>query len=405
MSKSKIYELLDEFGIDRKEFLTRLTNLEDLESVELKGMPELEEEKLSEFLQKHKNEELDKAIVQTQKVSQKKSSKTPKNFFNVLKSFLGKKAPKQTKTETLHVSTFSHPYQKKTMSPKTATWLLRCGFFFLVGLNVVSVGLILMRFKPTMHVVETSKLTQEKSQMNYRAKAFLDDYVKAYFNSPKKMSMDAYTKQMTPFYGKNLSYLSTDYQRGTSSFDSATLLSLNAGQAVYNVNYLNEKNQKNAIEMTIHYKSVGEGFVVSDVPFFNHVKDLKSTSKSIKQNALSTPDQLSDSENRTLDTFVKGLLKAYTTNQSLLDNISEGLSANDSETFKKLSYSYYVKQADGSYKAYISAWFESDLGTYPQNMSFTIQKNKSVYFAKGFQFTIPVGYDNQTTTNNTKGEK
>lgn len=95
--------------------------------------------------------------------------------------------------------------------------------------------------------------------------------------------------------------------------------------------------------MTVHYKSVGEGFVVSDVPFFNQAKDLKSTSKSIKQNALSTPDQLSDSEKRTLDTLVKGLLKAYTTNQSLLDNISEGLSANDSETFKKLSWIGYTK--------------------------------------------------------------
>lgn len=433
MEKIKIYQLADELKIERKVMLKKAQEFGSPAKNTSKLLTEGEVKQLKKFFcppkpkKKAKTKPKAKTVSEPSQASIKKRSEKKieavtsqneaqhwrpertKRGFHLPSVCSLKSKSKKTKNqkaekpveEVLSVPQYFNPYQKKSMAPSTVSWILRGVVLVLVASNALTIGLVLSHYRPTTRVIsEAQSVTHSQADTNYRAKVFLDDYVKTFFTSPASMSIEDYQKQLAPFYGKSLTFLSGNFQRGDSQFESSSLLSLNDHEAVYRVNYSIADGTIQSCEMTIAYEAIGSSFVVVDMPVFSQVKDMFADEKKIEPVVLTAPDQLSEGDHKELDEFVTGLFKAYTTNQSLLDNVSQGLQFNDYETFTKLVYSYYQKQSDGSYKAYVSAVFKSDLGEYPQNMSFTIQKNKSSYFATDFKFHIPANYDKQTNQTN-----
>ena len=287
-------------------------------------------------------------------------------------------------------------YQNKKISPKTVIWIVRGFLFLLLSLVVFLSFFILSGYKPihevkTINVSERSKYSES---VDFKAKLFLDNFIKSYFDYPaNKNSQKDYSTKMSSFYGKE--YQEDLSKRKSSRFIESTLLSLGKEKAEYLVTYetgskKSKKLKSKTVQTTVYFEKKDKGYVVVGVPFVQDEQSIYGK-QNVKRELLAS-DQLPDETKKDLDKFVEGLFTAYTTNQNALGTISSGLNYNSAEKFNKVSYSYYKKQANGAYKAYVQALFHSELGEYKQEFSFEIKQNGKTYFATDFNYYIPANY-------------
>lgn len=287
-------------------------------------------------------------------------------------------------------------YQNKKISPKMTIWLVRGFLLFIFSLTALFSVLVLSGYKPVHEIktVDMAEKSKYESSVDFKAKLFLDNFVKTYFEYPEnKESQKGYATKMSNFYGSE--YQGDLAKRKASRFVSSTLLSLDKEKATYLVTYetgsKKSKNlQKKTVQTTVYFEKKDNGYVIVGEPFIQNEQSIYGK-QNVKREFLAS-DQLPTEDKKNLDRFVQGLFTAYTTNQSALENISSGLTYNSAEKFSKVTYSYYQKQDNGTYKAYVQAIFKSEMGEYKQEFAFNIKQNDNTYFATDFKYNIPANY-------------
>lgn len=323
----------------------------------------------------------------------------PKEEYKPLKKklfSLGKKTKKKSEIPKIKIRNKFSLYQNKKISPKVVIWLVRGFILLLISIAFIFSILVLSGYKPIHEVktIDISKSSTQSETVDFKAKLFLDNFIKFYFEYPSnKDTQKDYETKMSSFYGKE--YQEDLSKRKSSHFTSSTLLSLDKEKATYLVTYeTGSKKSKNlkskTVQTTVYFEKKDSGYVIVGAPFVQNEQSIYGK-QNVKRELLAS-DNLSEKDKKDLDKFVEGLFTAYTTNQNALENISSGLNYNSAEKFNKVSYSYYQKQDNGTYKAYIQAVFNSELGEYKQEFSFNIKQNDKTYFATDFKYNIPANY-------------
>lgn len=388
--------IMKDLTVDEAELvINAFENQENAEPV----VPRNEEEKSEK---ESSSEEISKKVevVPTQTASivdmkeEIKPSKKEKSASGLFSIF--RKNKKEDKAKKITTRKKFNLYQNKKVSPKTVIWLVRGLLMSLLALTIIFSVLVLSGYKPVHEIktVDMAEKSKYESSVDFKAKLFLDNFVKTYFEYPEnKESQKGYATKISNFYGSE--YQGDLAKRKASRFVSSTLLSLDKEKANYLVTYetgsKKSKNlQKKTVQTTVYFEKKDNGYVIVGEPFIQNEQSIYGK-QNVKREFLAS-DQLPTEDKKNLDRFVQGLFTAYTTNQSALENISSGLTYNSAEKFSKVTYSYYQKQDNGTYKAYVQAIFKSEMGEYKQEFAFNIKQNDNTYFATDFKYNIPANY-------------
>lgn len=242
-------------------------------------------------------------------------------------------------------------------------------------------------------------------QGDYKAQLFCEDFASRYLNFSS--NPDTQVKQneaLQAYYGQSLAIASQGMKRNPSQLNDIRLLSITKDQAQFLVNVTTEEVktipakgktpakkevQKKTFQkaFNVPYGEKNGKYYVSSFPTLEDTPKLFAGKEAPKVDFTSS-STVSSEEEKKLNTFVKSVLVAKSTNQNDLNLLASGLNLSTGETFKSIDYSYYSKISDNSYKAVIQASFSNGLGVVPENLTFTIEQTGQTYFAKDFSNVI-----------------
>lgn len=298
-------------------------------------------------------------------------------------------SPEKTKIEK---AKYGREKQKVSLSPKQAVILSRICIGGLLILVFLLFAIIASGYQPIHTIITRDESSQsaKTGSVDYRAKAYMDSYVEAYFNVPKdEVGQTQYAKNLQVYSDGQLPTISQGRKLNPTKLINATLLDVTKDTVVYAVTYESSGKTHNTI-FNIPYKKSGNTYVVNSQPYFTAVEKLQGKNENKVQ--LGATDRLEQSQNEALDNYVKSLFTAYTSSSNTLPLISKGLSLNLDQTFKSVDYTYYSKNKDGSFTATTQVTFENSMGTHAENWTFTIKAQGNSYFASNFKHVIEKNY-------------
>lgn len=329
------------------------------------------------------------------------------------KKFFGGKKEKNKGTK-LQSQNYSRPALPKPHSQKGAR-------IFLAGLAsvtlLVGIGASFAYYTARTSVQKESQaLLQEgkasietmsdlSRQGDYEAQLFCEDFASHYLNSSSNPDTQVKENEaLQAYYGQSLAIASQGMKRNPSQLNDIRLLSITKDQAKFLVNVTTEEVktipakgktpakkevQKKTFQkaFNVPYGEKNGKYYVSSFPTLEDTPKLFAGKEAPKVD-FTASSTVSSEEEKKLNTFVKSVLVAKSTNQNDLNLLASGLNLSTGETFKSIDYSYYSKISDNTYKAVIQASFSNGLGVVPENLTFTIEQTGQTYFAKDFSNVI-----------------
>lgn len=297
-----------------------------------------------------------------------------------MKSFLKKKKSKvnlepkqisQAKMNFLFVGLFSF-------------FVLVCFFTMISGVYRV--------FSASSTKGNQSVVVSKTDEVDNRLQLFLGKYIETYFNFDSNSDVD-YTEQLNTFYnfvpktanqGQSLTNMSLKSYKLDEIKDKEKV-------ALYHVTYETE-GKTITVLFGIPFGGKDGQYYVSGLPFYQAVKDYKSTQKDKgKELTLDADDDLSDEDRKELISFLELFFKNYTSSQENLDVISKGIRSIYGVEFKSIDYSYF-KVGKKKITAYVQATFSILGNTHSENFTFEITKKNGSYFVETLSNQIPTDY-------------
>lgn len=335
-------------------------------------------------------------------------------FFDSKKEYESPRKKKKNKGTKLQSQNYSRPALPKPHSQKGAR-------IFLAGLAsvtlLVGIGASFAYSNARTSVQKESQaLLQEgkasietmsdlSRQGDYKAQLFCEDFASHYLNSSSNPDTQVKENEaLQAYYGQSLAIASQGMKRNPSQLNDIRLLSITKDQAKFLVNVTTEEVKtvpakgktpaKKAVQkktfqkaFNVPYGEKNGKYYVSSFPTLEDTPKLFAGKEAPKVDFTSS-STVSSEEEKKLNTFVKSVLVAKSTNQNDLNLLASGLNLSTGETFKSIDYSYYSKISDNTYKAVIQASFSNGLGVVPENLTFTIEQTGQTYFAKDFSNVI-----------------
>jgi hypothetical protein len=426
----KIYELARDLGVDREALLF----LAQKQGINAKSIAyELTSDESDDLLQAFdevggKLESIEKDLSKRSEVESKESKKGFEEDFTEasLNSDLKYEAPRKKKKffksskenknkgVKLQKQSYERPTLPKPYSQKGARILLAslASLTLLVGIGA---SIAYTHAKTTVReegkiIIQEGKasvsaISDLSRATNYEAQFFAEDFARAYLNfSSQPKEQDKQLQALQAYYGKNLPLASQGMKRNPSRLNDIKLLSITKDTAKFLVKITSEEvktipakgkvkakqevNEKTVQKVfSVPYGEVDGKYHVSSFPTLEDTPKIFAGEKA-PQIDFTASTELPSSEAEKLDTFVKSVLVAKSTNQKDLNLLASGLNVSSGEKLKSIDYSYYKKNSDNSYKAVVQASFSNNLGVVPENFTFTIEKTGQTYFAKDFSNVI-----------------
>lgn len=235
-------------------------------------------------------------------------------------------------------------------------------------------------------------------EVDYRLQMFLDDYVRDYFNFPDKSEeQQERQKKLDDYYNFVPAEMSQGQMKIPSKLDWLRCQSVKDHVATYRVHYLVGKGD-NPEEVTVNFSVPFGGssghYYVSGLPWFEAVTNFKDTKayKKSRKLQLAGQDDVTESKRKKLDDFVKLFFDNYTTDQSNLDLISDGLKAITGAKYKSLDYAYYKEHKSKKVTAYVQVTFEIAGVTHSENFTLNLSRKGQSFYVDKLTHAIPSGY-------------
>ena len=319
-----------------------------------------------------------------------------KQFCDQFKYFLGH--------YTRRPKTKGRPRLLKT-NKKTVNLTVLSGLTFVLLVGLLG-GIRAMTLSSKVTNLEKAVSTAKKTTptasttptVDNRLQYYLNDFVYYYFTIPEDSDGQAtQAKKLLEFYGAEPDILSQGQTKTPSKLNWSRLLKIEANVATYEVHYIQlVKEEKNNVEkklstaFNIPFTNTGDGYYVSGLPWFSNLTDNQADEVETTLE-LGNDDHLSTQSKEKLDKFLELFFINYTTDQSNLDLISDGVPMLENTTFKTLDYTYYKEEKENII-AYAQVTFDVSGSTHSENFTLTLSKKGKSNYVNQLNHTIPTNY-------------
>lgn len=263
---------------------------------------------------------------------------------------------------------------------------------------VLAMTAIVLNISARLHQKPTVSKQVSTAEVDYRLQMFLDDYVRDYFNFPDKSEeQQKRQKKLDGYYNFVPAEMSQGQVKLPSKLDWLRLQSVKNHVATYRVRYLVGKGDDPegiTTNFSVPFGGSSGHYYVNGLPWFEAVTNFKDTKayKKSRKLQLVGQDDVPESKRQKLDDFIKLFFDNYTTNQSNLDLISDGLKAITGAKYKSLDYAYYKEHKSNKVTAYVQVTFEIAGMTHSENFTLNLSRKGQSFYVDKLTHAIPAGY-------------